>query len=320
MRCSTGVTAYRASVEALRDQLPARLVGELDGQGVADLFRAPAHVHALLHEGAQHRVSLEPACPGPAAPAGRQPVRRGRPVPAIGHAVAGQLPADRRGAAPHLLGDSPAARPSAVQVGDRDPLVLEEVPGADGRAAGAEHRRIVQCSAADTGDAAPVPPPGPGLAVDPHLAAGSAVAHPRRNQADEQLTLLDQRLDSLDVLSPPSRNPRSCSGAATIAGIRPDTPGPTYLDRAIGRLAELLTTRNDIDVAAAWPVKLDIVTGLGMRRPPATARCTTRRPRRPGRQGHRRRCPSAGPRVEVRSPDRPGVFAGPGLGVAQQVI
>ena len=117
---------------------------ELDGQGVADLLRASPHVHSLLHEAAQHWVDLDPPSPWPATSIGGQQLRGGRPVAVARPGVAGQLPAHRRGAAPHLLGDRPAAQSSPVQVADRDPVVRGQVSGADGRGGRSAHRRIVK--------------------------------------------------------------------------------------------------------------------------------------------------------------------------------
>jgi hypothetical protein len=61
-----------------------------------------------------------------------------------------------------------------------------------------------------------------GLAVHAHLAADAALLLLRHDRAGGRLTLLDQRLDPW-TSSLYCATPRSCSGAATIAGIRPDT-------------------------------------------------------------------------------------------------
>jgi len=112
-------------------------------------------------------VALQPPQPWPAPPRRREPLGSGYPVAATRAGVAGQLPAHRRRAPADLGGDQPRTHPGPVQVRNHAPLVLGQVAGTDGLETGAEHRWIVQDTTGAGGDAAPEPPPGPGLARTP---------------------------------------------------------------------------------------------------------------------------------------------------------
>ena len=97
----------------------------------ADLLRAPPLREELDHEPAQLVVDLQPARVTPRPTSRSRAMRLERPVAPAGGAVAAQLAGDRRGGATQLAGDLADAQPGVAQVGDLDPLLLGEEPGAD---------------------------------------------------------------------------------------------------------------------------------------------------------------------------------------------
>ena len=112
-------------IDGLVHDVPFRVVRELGGQCLADLFRAPLLAQSVLNEAAQRWVLGDLAGPPAGAALHGQAVGRERPVSTgFRVVVTPQFPADRRRTAAGPGGDVPHPVPCPVQIGDLDPFVF----------------------------------------------------------------------------------------------------------------------------------------------------------------------------------------------------
>jgi hypothetical protein len=97
-------------IDRLGDRAPRRVVGILDGQGSADLFRAPSLRQQLLHPLTENVVTVDASCATADTSLGSRPMRSRRAVATGRVDIAAQLATDRRRTTSQLNRDRPHRR------------------------------------------------------------------------------------------------------------------------------------------------------------------------------------------------------------------